>query len=422
MEARSGATGVSTRLIGLLALLMFLNYADRGSLSVAAPLLKDQLRLDAAQMGVLLSSFFWTYALAQPVAGVVAQKFPIRWVLAGGLTVWAGATMLCGVTTGFASLLVLRLMLGLGESVIFPANARLLAEHAPDRQRGFANAIISVGMFVGPAAGTLAGGLILARFGWQAVFLCLGAVSLLWLLPWFATPLPGSTPAHPAEPAVEAPGFGEILRQRDLWGVSFGQFCYSYSPYLILTWLPLFLVKAEHFSLTAMAWIGAAVPASQAVGAALSGHLSDHMIRRGGGVTLARKAFMLGGMAGCGVMLVLTAYASRTWVAPCLCLAAFCSGAMSPMTFTVGQTLAGPAAAGRWMGIQNLVGNLAGISAPMVTGWIVQTTGSFRPAFLAAATLSIAGVICWGLVLGPIEPVAWRRRATLALSPALKAT
>jgi MFS family permease len=416
-EARSGAVGISARLVGLLAVLMFINYADRGSLSVAAPLLKDQLGVDAGQMGVLLSSFFWSYALAQPLAGIIAQKFEIRWVLASGLLVWAGATILCGLAGGFASLLALRLAMGLGESVIFPANARLLAEHAPNHQRGLANAVISMGMFLGPASGTLAGGLILARFGWHAVFLCLGAISLLWLGPWMVTPLPRSEPPPASAAAPESPGFAEILRQRSLWGISIGQFCYSYSPYLLLTWLPLFLVKAEHFSLTAMAWIGAAVPASQAAGAGLSGALSDRWIRRGGATTLVRKTFMLGGMAGCGVLLLMAAYASRSLVAPCLCGAALCSGAMSPMTFTVGQTLAGPQAAGRWMGVQNLVGNLAGISAPMITGFVVQTTGSFRPAFLIAASMSVIGVISWGLVVEKIEPVDWRRRARPGLAP-----
>lgn len=415
-EARSGARGVSARLIGLLAVLMFINYADRGSLSVAAPLLKDQLHLSAGQTGILLSSFFWSYALAQPLAGMIAQRFEIRWVLACGLAAWAVATMLCGLAAGFAGLLGLRLAMGLGESVIFPANARFLAEHAPNHQRGFANAIISMGMFLGPASGTLAGGLILAQFGWHAVFLSLGAVSLLWLIPWMRASLPRTAPAPKDTVAAEPPGFAEILRQRSLWGISIGQFCYSYSPYLLLTWLPLFLVKAEHFSLTAMAWIGAAVPACQAVGAGLSGALSDRWIGRGGATTLVRKTFMVGGMAGCGVMLLLAAYASRTWVAPCLCGAALCSGMMSPMTFTVGQTLAGPSAAGRWMGVQNLVGNLAGISAPMITGFVFQVTGSFRPAFLIAASLSIVGVIAWGLVVETIEPVDWRRGAPLNLA------
>jgi MFS family permease len=408
---------VSARLIGLLAIAMFINYADRGSLSVAAPLLKDQLHIDNGQMGLLLSGFFWTYALAQPVAGAIAQRFDVRWVLAGGLTLWACATMLCGLAGSFAALMGLRFLLGLGESVIFPANARLLAERAANHERGHANGVISMGMCLGPAAGTLAGGLILAHFGWRAVFLSLGAVSLLWLAPWLTTAMPTASAQPPPQPGLSVPkppGFADILRQRSLWGASIGQFCYSYQPYLLLTWLPLFLVKSQHYSLTAMAWVGAGVPVCQALGAGLSGALSDRLIRRGLSTTLVRKGFMLTGMACSGLGIAAVALAPRAGLVPCLFFSGFFSGTMSPMVFTIGQTLAGPRAGGRWMGVQNLVGNLAGISAPIVTGLVVQATGSFKFAFLVAASLSVVGLFCWGFVVEQVEPVAWGRTRTLS--------
>src|SRR5580658_4356181 len=176
-------------LTALLSLAMLINYADRGSLSVVAPLLTDKMRLSGGQIGLLLSAFFWSYAAAQPFAGWVAQRFDVRRVMACGLIVWAAATALCGLAAGFASLFVLRLAVGVGESVIFPSTARILAEHAPTDRRGAANGVVLLGQFAGPAVGTLAGGLILAHFGWRAVFLGLGAVSLLWLIPWLTTPL-----------------------------------------------------------------------------------------------------------------------------------------------------------------------------------------------------------------------------------------
>ena len=158
---RSG--GLSGRVVALLALAMFVNYADRGSLSVVAPVLHDRMRLNDAEMGVLLSSFFWSYTLTQPLAGSIVQRFDVRRVLAVALAVWAGATMLCGLATGFVMLLGLRLAVGLGESVIYPANARILAEHATEQVRGRCNGLISMAMCLGPTAGTLVGGLVLAR-------------------------------------------------------------------------------------------------------------------------------------------------------------------------------------------------------------------------------------------------------------------
>ena len=408
--------GVSARVVGLLALAMFINYADRGSLSVTAPVLRDQLGIGDAGMGVLLSAFFWSYTVAQPLAGSLVQRFDVRKVLAVGLALWALATLLCGLVTGFAAILALRLLMGLGESVIYPANARILAERAPERVRGRCNGLISMGMCLGPTAGTLVGGLILAHWGWRAVFLGLGGLSLLWLVPWLTTPMPA--PAKPTPGARRAgPGYGELLRQRALWGASVGQFCYSWQFYLLLTWLPSFLVKSQHFSLSLMAVVGAAVYALQSLAALGSGLVTDWLIRRGGSSAAVRRTVVLAGVAGGGAALLLIGLGPHVLVLPGLFAAGFCTGMANPMIFSIGQTLSGPMAGGRWMGIQNMLGNCAGICAPIATGLIVAATGSFAGAFVLAAVLSVLGLVCWGVVLVRVEPVAWRADTGPVLQP-----
>jgi MFS family permease len=400
---------VSNRVVALLAVAMFLNYADRGSLSIVAPLLKDRLAIGDARMGVLLSAFFWAYAPAQPFAGWLVQRADVRWVLAGGLAVWAGATLLSAFAGSFAMLFGLRLLLGLGESVIFPANACLLARHAPEHLRGRANAVIAVGLSIGPSAGTLAGGLILARWGWQAVFLSLGAISLLWLVPWLATPVePADCGQNRKGPP---PSYAELLRAPALWGASIGMFCYSFPLYLLLTWLPLFLVKQQHRSLTEMAWIGMAIYAAQALASLVSGAVSDRLIRAGRSPTWVRKGCLLTGFVGVGVAMLMasrtTGEATLAWLA----VSAVFSGLSCPMVFAVGQTLAGPNAGGRWMGIQNMVGNLSGIAAPTLAGLIMARTGSLAEAFQLSAALAVLGMACWGLVIGRIAPTPWRQAA-----------
>ena len=407
--------GVSARVVGLLALAMFINYADRGSLSVVAPVLRDRFAIGDGEVGLLLSAFFWSYTIAQPIAGSLAQRFDVRIVLAAGLAVWAGATMLCGLANGFFALLLLRLLMGVGESVIYPANARILAERAPEHLRGRCNGLISMGMCLGPTAGTLVGGLILAQFGWRWVFLSLGAASLLWLLPWLTTPMPRAAKVAPKARGT-GPGYGELLRQRALWGASVGQFCYSWQFYLLLTWLPLFLVRSQHLALGAMAVIGGAVYAVQSLAALGSGTLTDLLIRRGVSATRVRKGVVLAGVGLGGAALLMVGIGPRELMIPSLFAAGICTGTANPMIFSIGQTLSGPAAGGRWMGIQNMVGNCAGILAPMVTGFIVQATGSFAAAFITAAVLSVVGLVCWGLVLGRVEPVAWRDTAATALT------
>lgn len=400
---------LSNRVVALLAVAMFLNYADRGSLSIVAPLLKDRLAIGDVQMGVLLSGFFWAYAPAQPFAGWLVQRADVRLVLAGGLAVWAGATMLSAFAGGFAMLFGLRLLLGLGESVIFPANACLLARHAPEHLRGRANAVISVGLSIGPSAGVLAGGLILAHWGWRAVFLSLGLVSLLWLIPWLATPVePTDCGASRRGPS---PSYAELLRLPALWGASIGMFCYSFPLYLLLTWLPLFLVKQQHRSLTEMAWIGMAIYAAQALAALASGALSDRLIHAGRSPTWVRKGCLLTGLAGAGLAMLLASYTSGGTALACLCACAMFTGISCPMVFAIAQTLSGPNAGGRWMGIQNMVGNLSGIAAPTIAGLTMAATGSLAEVFRLSAVLAVLGMVCWGLVIGRIAPTAWREAA-----------
>lgn len=415
-SGRAAGDGLSVRVVVLLTAAMLINYADRGSLSVVAPLLKDHLAISNAQMGVLLSTFFWSYAVAQPAAGAIAQRYNPRTVMAVGLTTWAAATAVCGLAAGFVSLLFLRLLVGLGESVIFPTTSRVLAEHASDERRGQANGVIMLGMFLGPVLGTYVGGLILARFGWQAVFFALGGFSLLWLVPWLAGSL-GPISEAPAKDAPSPPPYGRILRQRGLWGASLGQFCYAYNHYLLLTWLPLFLVKAEHLSLPAMAGVGAAIYGAQSAGSLIAGWASDALIHRGLPSSATRKGVILAAVAGAAVSMGAASVAGHDLVLPALFAAGFCNGATSPLVFTIGQTLAGPRAGGRWMGVQNTFGQIAGIGAPIITGLLVDATGAFNIAFQLAAALSVAGFGFWAFVTPKVAAVNWessRAEADLA--------
>ena len=165
----------------VLGLAVLLNYVDRANLATAAPLLQDELSLSASQIGVLLSSFFWVYAPAQLLAGWLVHRFDIRVVLAAGIALWGLATVSTGLATGFASILLLRLILGLGESVMFPSWQLILARHTAEHERGRANGIIGAGQGVGPMLGTLLGGLAMARFGWRAMFIGLGIMTMVWL-------------------------------------------------------------------------------------------------------------------------------------------------------------------------------------------------------------------------------------------------
>ena len=396
-----------TRLIALLALSAFINYIDRGNLSIAAPLLKGELGLSASQLGILLSSFFWTYSLFLPVSGWLADRFEVKWVMAFGFFLWSGATAVTGGLHAFTALLAARLMLGIGESVAYPCYARTLVRHVPEVGRGFANALIAAGVGCGPALGTFFGGTLMTRYGWRPFFIVLGVVSLAWLIPWLAW-MPRGSKAVSSVGQSDV-GFLEILKQRSMWGTCGGLFGANYVLYFEITWLPFYLVRERHLSMGTMAKIGGLGYLCYSAAAVLFGWISDRWIASGGTPTLVRKTFAGVGAGSAGLLLLGCALAGST-VSVILLLLAFAAGGMCGSNiWAITQTLAGPRMAGRWTGLQNFVGNLAGVIAPAVTGFVIDYTGRFFVAFVIMAVIALLAALSYTFVIGPVKEIAWER-------------
>jgi len=393
------------RVLALLVVAVLINYIDRSNLSIAAPLLKDEFRLSASQLGILLSSFFWTYTLFQIVSGWAVDRFDVNWVIAAGFLTWSLATAATALVHGFILLLMIRLILGIGESAAFPSCSKILARHCAERRRGLANALIMTGMMLGPALGTFAGGMLMARFGWRPFFLVLGLVSLVWLLPWLKWMPREQTPTQPVP--RHSPGLLEILRQRSAWGACAGQFCGNYVWYFLLTWLPFYLVRERDFSMGRMAKIGGMVYLVAAVFATISGWLSDSWIAEGGTPTRVRKTFMFVGYTCAGMSLMLCVVSGRDLFVTLLMIASASSGIYASNTWAIAQPLAGPQAAGKWTGLQNFMGNLAGVVVPALTGLIVQRTGQFFWAFATTAIVALLGAMFWVFWVGRVEEVVW---------------
>src|SRR6185503_7792223 len=290
----------AVRLVALVALATFFNFADRGNLATAAPLLKGELQLNNTELGILLSAFYWTYIPAQLVSGWLIDRFGPWRILAAGVALWSLATILLGVVGGFALLLLLRLLLGLGESVTFPAEAKLMAQQIPPARLGAANAWVTAGQALGPSAGIFIGGLVMASHGWRAMFLLFGLVSLLWLIPWARTQTPKPLVEETAAPS---PSFADIARQRALWGACLGHFCCNYALYFMFSWLPLYLVENQGLSVTAMARFGGLLYLGYAVSAVVSGWAADRAIAAGASVSSVRKTVIILGNLGVGFCL-----------------------------------------------------------------------------------------------------------------------
>jgi len=389
-------------LVLLLGAAVFLNYVDRGAIGIAAPLMKSELRLSGTQFGLIVSAFFWVYAPVQLVVGWLVDRYSVYRLMAGGVLLWAVATLLMGIAGGFTSLLVLRIMLGIGETIAFPGGSKIITRHVPPERRGMANAALALGIALGPAAGTLAGGLILASFGWRAIFVTFGLITLLWLLPWQLTTAKLGARAGGQQRNVPV---AALIGRWSLWSMSIAHIASNYVFYFILAWLPLYLTQSRGLSIRVMTLLATLGYVAQAVAALSFGSISDWWTRGGRAEAIVRRWMMTLGQLGAAAAVLGLAYAdTEVEIALLLCVAGVATGALSLNTYAVAQMFSGPRAAGTWVGFQNAVGNLSGIFGPIVTGVIVDRAG-YQTAFVVTAIVAAAGALWWIVGVPRIEQV-----------------
>ncbi|WP_293902182.1 MFS transporter [Phenylobacterium sp.] len=398
-------TRLGVAVVPLLALAVFINYVDRGNLATAGPLIKDELHLSAAQFGLIVSAFFWSYTPGQLLAGWMADRVNPYRTLALGVAVWSLATVASGLVTGFAALIGLRILLGLGETAVFPCAGQVIGGNLPEHQRGAANGLVGMGTALGPAFGTFVGGLVMAKYGWRPAFLMFGSASLLWLVPWALAARGAPRPTPTRDQA--APSFGAICRRREAWGAGLGHFANNYAFYFVITWLPVYLVKARGYSMAEMATTGGLIYITYAASSFSMGWLADRLIAAGRSVTTVRKTWAAAGLVLVAAALVIGAAGDAQTSLIALYFAAWGFGIVGPTMYSIGQTLAGPHAGGKWIGFQNGLGNIAGIVGPVITGVLVDRTGGFGAAFAVSAGIALVGVFGWLAMIPKVAPIDW---------------
>ncbi len=408
---RTHPAAPSLGLVLVIGAAIMLNYVDRGAISVAAPLIKDEMGLSATGYGLVVSSFYWTYVPVLMIAGWLADKVSVHRLMAAGVTIWALATLATGFAGGLVGLVILRLFMGLGEGVAFPCGSKLLAR-VPEARRSSANVTLSAGIALGPLVGTLVGGLILESLGWRPMFLIFGALTLLWLLPWWRFRGAVDGPVQPAMSAavgvaVAPVSYPRLIANRQLWAMTFFHFTGTYALYFVLAWLPLWLVKVRGYSIGDMALLTGLFYLVQAASGLVVAWLCDRLIASGHAISGVRRGAGLLVLVLVAVGIVALGNAQGTFaIAFWLVVVAFGAGPTTMTLFTSGQTLAGPGSAGRWMGVQAGVGNLAGVIGPVVTGIIVDNAG-YGPAFLLTAAIVVAGGVVFGFGVPRLTPIDW---------------
>lgn len=391
-------------LLVLLFSAMLISYVHRSALSVAAPFIARDLNLSKAEMGIVLSSFFWVYAFMQMPAGWIVDRFGVRRAYSFGFIFWSAASTFTGFGVGMASLLGLRIATGAGQAITFPASSRACANWFPERERGTVTGIYLTGVRLGAALISWLGAYFLARYSWKYFFLIIGLVPLVWLLPWnrflsrWEIGGSGSTGAQTNKTSFFASFL--LLRHRSVLGIFLGFFAYDYAWYVFLTWLPSYLKDERKFTTAEMGIYSATPLVAMSAIIVLAGISSDWLVRRGLDERFVRKAFIIAGLA-IGCLIVPAGLVANKMTAVWLLTISLCGlGLASPNTWTLTQAVCQKKIVGTVAGIQNFGGNLGGIIAPALTGFIAHKTNSFALALGLTGAVLVVGMLAYWLLIG----------------------
>jgi len=391
-------------IVWLLFAASLINYFDRQTLSYALPLLAKDFSLDPVQQGVLSSAFFWSYALMQIPIGLVADRVNLRWLYAGTFALWSFAQGLTGFAGSVGMLIGCRMLLGIGEAIYLVGGTKVVSLFFPMSQRGLPCGLFDAGTRTGLVLEGLTIGWMLQTWGWRITFMVVGFAAFVWLLPWFLVApkqMRDTTPdTARAAPAAWAQ-IGALLRNRDFLGVILGFFCFDYFWYLLLTWLPSYLINVRQLTMI-KAGIYASLPMMVfGVAQPLGGWLADRLIRKGYNPGRTRKSIISIAFLS-GLLIIPAANVTSPTAAVLLLMGCCLVGFSAANQLVLLQECTPPKEVGVAVGVYNFVGNIAGVLAPIITGYIIKASGSYTPAFVLAAVMMALSQFAYWFIVGPI--------------------
>jgi ACS family glucarate transporter-like MFS transporter len=413
---------------GWIALLIFtvviINYIDRIALSVAAKPIVAEFGFSPVQMGYLFSGFLWTYVVCLIPLGVLVERVGARNMVGGGIAIWSAATALTAATGGFVSILLARLVMGASEATAFPACGRVIRDWFPERERGFVTTLFNGGSSAGPAVGAILTAALVSSFDWRTAFLVLGAIGFIWLVAWaiwYGAPEHVSWLADAEKTKILAERNGDgasashgpqpssvvyLLSQRSVWGLVLTQACLVYTAYLFLTWLPTYLQSTRELSTMNTGYLTAVPYLVTVVLGVTIARLSDRMLTSKD-IQAGRRRNFIAAMALLAMLILLAPLVDglgQLLLVLTLVLTGSTTGA--GLNFTLASDLLrNPRDVSRVVAITAFGGNLFGLIAPIITGYVVSGTGGYTWAFRIAAVLLFCGCLATlGLTRRPIEP------------------
>ena len=385
---------------------MMVAYFDRVNLSVVMvlPDFKQRFQLTDTDRGALNSAFFWSYAVLQIPAGWFVDRYGVKLPFAAALGLWSLVSAGTAFSGSLRQLFTLRLLLGVCESVVTPAGMRWIRFNCAENQRGLAVGLYMAAAKFGPAVGVQLATMLMLLYGWRNMFVILGLGCMAWLVPWLLLvrnddqDLEKASARQSSAPAVP---FTRVIASPVIWGTVIGTFCYQYFVYYCMTWMPAYFVERRNLSLNSMGWYTMFSFSGMAVVAILAGFAADRMIDRGCDPVRVRKGFTIAGFLVASTELI-GAMSDSNSVA--LFFAVFSLSGLGLMTanyWALTQTLIPGAAVGRVVGVQNCAANLPGIVAPLLTGWLKQTTGGYEAGTQVIWLFLILGIASYAFLVRP---------------------
>jgi len=406
--------------LALLVLGGVVNYIDRATLAIGNPLISHDLGLDKAQMGELLSAFLLAYAFSQLPAGALVDRLGPRRLLALGMAAWSAAQILGGVVTSFGQFFGARMLLGIGESPMFPASARIARDWFNVRHRGFATGIWNSSSTLGTAISAPLLTMLMLSFGWRWMFAIMGIAGLLLAGVFYAVVreprevaltaeeeryrTEGDTADTRSAPVTWAE-WKRLFAFRTTWGMLLGYFGTIYMTWIYTAWLPVYLEQERHLSIAHTGWVAAIPYVCGVVGSVFGGRVVDWLLRGGMAPMTSRKYPMAASMVVTAVASVIAAQTPSNVIAVAAISVSLFMLYMSSTAAWAMPSVAAPANCTASLGaMQNFGGYLGGALAPTVTGFIVQSSGSFAPAlWVGAVVLVVCASGYLYLVHRPIE-------------------
>jgi ACS family glucarate transporter-like MFS transporter len=425
------STHVRYGIVATLFLVSAFSYGDRVVLSIAGIAFTRDLHLTPVKLAYILSGFSWTYAAAQLPSGWLLDRFGTKRVYGLSILIWSVLAALVGFAgylagaVAFATIFGLRLLSGLAQSPVFPGNGRVVAAWFPSTERGTASAIFNSSQYFALVLFAPLMGWVAHEFGWKECFWLLGVLGLLLFVLWQKEIF--DVKSHPrindAEIATIEDGGGlcvigsatrdsgnqitwnavaGLFRNRMLAGIYLGQFCINTLTWFFISWFPLYLSQARHMSISKVGFAAALPALCGSVGGVLGGITSDGLLRAGRSLTFALKAPIIAGMA-LAMSMMLCNVVDKQWQILVLMSLAFFGKGFGALGWTVVSDTSPRGMVGLNGGVFNLCGNIAGITTPLVIGYLVQRTGSYRLALIYVGVTALLAIASFAFIVGPIR-------------------